>query len=211
MIELIFNCFFFFEFSADSPTLIIISDSQTDTDIDYTNKNSSCLSDSSGSTDDADNRNQTLLSQALNALQVEQVRTELTSQHPSLQGSITIANHNIGDILNPENDEFDIDSQLRLQREENASGRLTLSANEITDQTKRTQQLDQGNIDHHVREKQMKLVDKQIELQQLLIEEAKERLVEAKLRRKTIATERASAEIGLLLKKIKLNASYKND
>lgn len=56
----------------------------------------------------------------------------------------------------------------------------------------------------------MELVDKQIEHQQLLIEEAKERLQAAKERRKMVTVQWKAAEINLRLKINELKAHFNN-
>lgn len=56
----------------------------------------------------------------------------------------------------------------------------------------------------------MELVDKQIEYQQLLIEEAKERLQAAKERRKMVTVQWKSAEMNLRLKINELKAHFSN-
>lgn len=104
-----------------------------------------------------------------------------------------------------EEEEFELDRRLRLQREEEEAGTAGLTGRLTAPESERRQRPKKAapsktNYDDttaQLRAKQMKLIDEQIKLQKVLLENAMIAQEEAKERVKLITAQRQSAEIEL--------------
>lgn len=209
--------FDFFLSLVDSQSLVI-GNPETDTDNDFTNCSGSSYHSSNGQSSKAKQLNKKKgnsshlnFTDALQALRDEGIRTQtqtsLQSQADetqlSQQQQQPQAEDNIMNVDDyPEDEEWAIDRQVRLQEEQEeeerrqrigSSGRLTAPPREIR-RRKRTQPANQNTAIDHLREKQMKLVDEQLKLQSILLHNASIAQEDAleQLKRQKILTQNAS-------------------
>lgn len=206
----------------DSQTLKI-GNTDSDTDNDFTG-----VSDSSYRSKDSDGKDGkkakiTHMSwdDAIGAIRQEQQKEQLETNN--LAQPTPKSSEYDNDVYEyPEDEEWSIERQLRLLREEEErqraglGGRLTAPAEEVRRRYNRKPSTvnKRDDLITELREKQMKLLDEQTKLQKLLQEEAKERIQEAKHRieeakdrRRLVSAQRECAEIELRLKKNECNES----